>query len=146
MTLIETTSTTLTWAVLFLSLNPAVQSECQEEIDSILGSRMPTQDDAASMPYVSATILEIQRLSCTAFLSVSHRTTKDTEYEDRGRKYVIPKDSLVVSNLRRFLMDCKVFPHPDEFRNEEIQFKLVYQDSSGLISLKHCLLMLESNI
>lgn len=35
----ETTSTTLSWAVMYLALYPAVQKECKEEIDQILGGK-----------------------------------------------------------------------------------------------------------
>ena len=38
----ETTSTTLLWSVLYISLHPEIQQKCQEEIDEKLGSRSPT--------------------------------------------------------------------------------------------------------
>ena len=52
----ETSSTTLTWALLLLALHPDVQSKCREEIDRVLGSMPPKKEDAAKMPYVSATL------------------------------------------------------------------------------------------
>ena len=41
----ETTSTTLTWAILLMTLNPEVQEKCAQEIQSVLGSRLPSQSD-----------------------------------------------------------------------------------------------------
>ncbi len=69
------------------------------------------------MPYVSATVLEIQRLSFTPPSTLPHRITEDVEYTDyNGSNYVIPKGSFINSNLRKFLMDPEVFPEPHKFR------------------------------
>ena len=43
----ETSSTTLAWAILFMTLHPEVQEKVAQEITSHLGSRMPGQDDRA---------------------------------------------------------------------------------------------------
>ena len=43
----ETSSTTLAWAILFMTLHPEVQERVAEEITSHLGSRLPGQDDRA---------------------------------------------------------------------------------------------------
>ena len=43
----ETSSTTLAWAILFMTLHPEVQEKVAKEIASHLGSRMPGQDDRA---------------------------------------------------------------------------------------------------
>ena len=38
----ETTSTTLSWSVLYIALHPEIQQKCQIEIDEEIGSRPPT--------------------------------------------------------------------------------------------------------
>ena len=43
----ETSSTTLAWAILFMTLHPEVQERVAQEITSHLGSRLPGQDDRA---------------------------------------------------------------------------------------------------
>jgi cytochrome P450 len=42
----ETTSSTLNWALLYLSRDPDVQKKFQKEIDKVVGnSRLPSLDD-----------------------------------------------------------------------------------------------------
>ena len=41
----ETTSTTLTWACLYLSLYPEKQEKLREEISQVLGGKLPSLDD-----------------------------------------------------------------------------------------------------
>ena len=48
----ETTSTTLTWAMLYMVRYPEIQRKVQRELDMIVGvDRMPTMQDNASLPY-----------------------------------------------------------------------------------------------
>ena len=48
----ETTSTTLTWAVLFMVRYPEVQRKVQEELDEVVGlQRLPSMKDKAELPY-----------------------------------------------------------------------------------------------
>ena len=43
--------------------NPDVMKRCQTEIDDIIGRhRAPSMKDKVSMPYVEATLMEIQRI------------------------------------------------------------------------------------
>ena len=111
----ETSSTTLTWAVFYMALNPNVQDRCHQEIISVIGnSQPPSQDHKESLPYVQATLLEVQRLSATAPASLPHRATVDIPVLG----YTIPKDAKVICNLRRFMRDPKVFAGPEVFRPE----------------------------
>ena len=48
----ETTSTTLTWAVLYMVRYPQIQRKVQRELDQIVGTdRSPTMQDKANLPY-----------------------------------------------------------------------------------------------
>ena len=48
----ETTSTTLTWASLYMIRYPKVQAKVQEELDKVVGTdRLPTLKDRANLPY-----------------------------------------------------------------------------------------------
>ena len=48
----ETTSTTLTWAMLYMVRYPQVQKKVQEELDRVVGrNRNPTLQDRSYLPY-----------------------------------------------------------------------------------------------
>src|SRR5438034_8796541 len=47
----ETTANALTWSWYLLSRNPEVETKLHNEIDSVLGGRLPQVDDVASLPY-----------------------------------------------------------------------------------------------
>ena len=52
----ETTSTTLTWAVLYMVRYPRVQARVQEELDAVVGqNRRPAIADRANLPYTEVT-------------------------------------------------------------------------------------------
>ena len=102
------------WALLYISIHPDVQTKCQNEIDTVLGSRWPTKSDMEKLPYVMATIMEIQRCSCVAPGSLIHVATQDVKVD----QYVIPKNAELISNLRLFLRDPKSFPEPEKFNPE----------------------------
>ncbi len=104
-------STTLLWSVLFMAVNPKVQEKCQEEIDRVLGSRNPAISDMSQLVYVMATIMEIQRLSCTAPGSLPHRLSEDAQVNG----YSFSKGTIFMCNLTKFLRDPDVFTNPDQF-------------------------------
>lgn len=110
----ETTSTTLLWTVLFMAINPTVQEECQKEIDENLGSKTPAIEDMSKLPYVMATLLEIQRISRVAPSSLPHYLLKD--YVVNG--YNFKAGTMFLSNLENFLMDPQAFPEPNSFKPE----------------------------
>lgn len=57
----ETTSSTLTWAILFLVLHPDIQNRVRQETLDIVGrSEVPRLCHKKDMPFTEATIMEIQ--------------------------------------------------------------------------------------
>ena len=110
----ETTSTTLNWGMLYMVLNPDIQSKVREELDRVTGrSRMPTAADRSQTPYTEAVIHEIQRLGNILPLAVIHHTTSGGTLG--GGKYTIPKDTLIFCNLGAVLSDPEHFPDPKKF-------------------------------
>jgi len=64
----ETTSTSLSWAVLYMKRNPEVQEKMQTELDQVIGNnRAAAMKDKADLPYTQAVIMEIQRMANIGF-------------------------------------------------------------------------------
>ena len=70
------------------------------------------------LPYTHATILEVQRLSCTAPASLLHFATEDIEVKSGHQSYTIPRGARVLCNLRKFLLDPDIFEEPKKFSPE----------------------------
>ena len=69
----ETTSTSLTWAALYMVRYPEVQTRVQEELDRVVGvERLPSMKDKADLPYTEAVIMEIQRHANIVPMGVQH--------------------------------------------------------------------------
>jgi cytochrome P450 len=58
----ETTANTLSWALALLSAFPAARARLEEEVDSVLGGRVPAASDAAQLPWTTAVVNEALRL------------------------------------------------------------------------------------
>ncbi|XP_054715394.1 cytochrome P450 18a1-like [Uloborus diversus] len=112
---LETVTSTLEWAILFVVRHNEVQKRLQEEIDKVIGrDRSPELKDLSSMPYTEATILEVLRRANVIVLGNAHATLEDTELGG----YFIPKDSHVLPNLWAIHMDPELWDRPEEFRPE----------------------------
>ena len=109
----ETTATTLCWALMYLIHKPDVQQRLHQELDQVIGpGRLPELDDKKNLPYLEATITETLRLSSIAALSVPHKTTVDTTLQG----YSIPKGTTVLTNLWSLHHDPEIWDEPDAFR------------------------------
>ena len=69
----KNSSTTLLWLVMLMSLHPEVQTKCQKEVDNNLGEKLPTIDEMNNLPYIVATLMEVQRFSAVGQTSLPHR-------------------------------------------------------------------------
>ena len=99
---------------MFMILNPNVQEKCQTEVSDLIGTRSPSIEDAKDLPYVMATLLEIQRLAKVAPGSLPHILMKDTVVND----YHFSKNTMFIANITKFHMDPEVFPSPETFQPE----------------------------
>ena len=110
----ETTSTALTWSLLLMIRYPHVQSQVQNELDSVIGKgRLPALDDRACLPFTEAVIQEVLRYCCIAPLGLPHFVSSDVTTVDG--KYKIPKGTTIFANLCYIVNDPKVFPNPRQF-------------------------------
>ena len=79
-----------------MASNPHIQKRAQGALDAIVGpDRLPTFEDQASLPYITAIAKECLRWRSVVPLSVPHVTTQEDEYKG----YRIPKGSIVISNV-----------------------------------------------
>ncbi|KAF2158921.1 hypothetical protein M409DRAFT_71399 [Zasmidium cellare ATCC 36951] len=90
---------------------PQYQSVLHEEIDRVLGDRMPTFDDMPEMPVLRAFIRETLRWRPPVPTGIPHEVTQDDVYEG----YHIPKGSVIHPLEWSISRDPAVFPEPDDW-------------------------------
>ncbi|XP_049962656.1 methyl farnesoate epoxidase-like [Schistocerca serialis cubense] len=109
----ETTSNTLSFAILYMMRYPEIQQKVQAELDSVVGrTRLPSLADRSMMPYTEAVLMEIQRRVNTAPTSVAHRAVCDTELFG----YKIPKGTTILVSIWSVHMDKQHWGDPENFR------------------------------
>jgi len=97
----ETTSSSLTWAILFMVRNLDIQTKVREEILRLIGSnRVPSLKDRIDLPYTEATIMEVQRLANIVPKAVPHGTLNKSATVG---KFTIPKNHYVLASLTHVL-------------------------------------------
>ncbi|EEB95360.1 hypothetical protein MPER_05681 [Moniliophthora perniciosa FA553] len=76
--------------------------KAQSEYDSVIGgSRLPTIEDRASMPYIDACVKEALRWRVALPVGIARETAEDEEY----RGYFIPKNTLIIPNVWAMAQD-----------------------------------------
>ncbi|XP_051951817.1 cytochrome P450 2J4 isoform X2 [Xyrauchen texanus] len=111
----ETTSTSLSWSLIYLITNPEIQEKVQEEIDRVIGQlREPSIADRANMPYTDAVIHEILRLGDIVPLNGLRVAEKDTTLGE----CFIPKGTAVLPILHSVLFDENEWETPNKFNPE----------------------------
>ena len=117
----ETTFSSLTWFIHYMVLHENIQRKIQRELDTIVGKdRSPSWKDAQDLPYLNATLCEVQRASgmVTIFGTNAIRDTTIAGYD-------IPKGTFVAINLKKIHHDEREWPEPNEFKPER------FLDSDG---------------
>ncbi|EKM56473.1 uncharacterized protein PHACADRAFT_253615, partial [Phanerochaete carnosa HHB-10118-sp] len=108
----DTTVSAIHTFFLTMILFPHVQRRAQAEIDSVIGTdRLPSFEDRPNLPYVEGVFKEVLRWHPIGPLGLPHRLTQDDVYEG----YVLPKGTIVIPNIWKFLHDPEVYPNPSEF-------------------------------
>jgi len=120
----ETTSTTLTWAVLLMVRHPQAQSKVQSELDSVVGrARLPSLSDRPGLPYTEAVLAEIQRYANIVPQGVAHCSNRDVTVQG----VTIPAGTLVIPLMAELLKgsywkDGTQF-RPERFLDSDGNFK-----------------------
>ncbi|KAH8200030.1 hypothetical protein TruAng_005806 [Truncatella angustata] len=91
-----------------------VQRKAQEEIDRVVGDRMPVWSDLESLPYVRCMMKELWRWRPPVALGHPHVTTKDLEFKGM----LVPKGSRLHVNSWAIQHDPARHENPNVFRPE----------------------------
>ncbi|XP_066289133.1 cytochrome P450 2U1-like [Branchiostoma lanceolatum] len=106
----DTTTNTLLWSLLYMTLNPDIQDKVQQELDAVVGESQPTLSHRFQLPYVNACLLEVMRIRTLLPLGV-HATTQEVKVQG----YDIHEGTKVLMNLHSLHMDPAYWPDPERF-------------------------------
>jgi cytochrome P450 len=106
----ETTANALAWTWYLLSAAPDVESRMHDEIDRVLGERLPTAADLQKLTFVEQVITESMRLYPPAWI-IGRRAIEAYPVGD----YVLPPRTIVLLSPWLTQRDARFFPDPDRF-------------------------------
>jgi cytochrome P450 len=109
----ETTANALAWTWYLLSGAPEAEARLHEEVDRVLGGRLPTLADVPNLPYVEQVVTESMRLYPPAWL-IGRRAIEEFAVRD----YTVPARSVVVMSPYVLQRDARFFVDPERFRPE----------------------------
>ncbi|KAH7724312.1 Protein CYP-33C1 [Aphelenchoides avenae] len=111
----ETTSSTLSWAAVFLINNQGAQEKMHEELARVTGGdRLVTLADKPKLVFTNAVICEVQRMANLLAQNLRHRTTRAITVGG----YLIPEGTTILPQISMVLTDEKIFPEPHLFKPE----------------------------
>jgi cytochrome P450 len=106
----ETTSVTLTCALLLLALNPAWQQRVRDEIDGVLAGRAPTAEDLPSLPWTGRVVRETLRL-----FPAAHGVGRSTPEDQVLAGQRIPAGCWIEVSMWGVHHSPRVWPDPERF-------------------------------
>jgi cytochrome P450/ubiquinone/menaquinone biosynthesis C-methylase UbiE len=109
----ETTANLLSWTWFLLSQHPEVESRLHDELDDVLGGRVPTVDDLPRLVYTGMILNEAMRLYPPVW-AMGRRAIHDYELDG----YTIPAGSVVALNAYVMHHDPRFYPDPFRFDPE----------------------------
>jgi len=109
----ETTANSLSWSLYLITQHPEVESRLYEEIDSVLGGRLPKFDDYRSLRYTKMVFTEAMRLYPPAW-TIVRRALSDYEL----REYVVPAGADIFMSQYVIQRDPEYYPDPLAFKPE----------------------------
>lgn len=107
----ETTAAALTWAGWALAAHPEVARRAAEEVDRVLGGRVPGYADLARLPWLGMVVKEVLRLYSPSPGLLARRALEDVRIGD----YLLPKGSVVSIMSVIPHHDARWFPQPERF-------------------------------
>ncbi|KAF4615654.1 hypothetical protein D9613_012488 [Agrocybe pediades] len=92
--------------------HPEIMKKAQAEIDRVVGrDRLPQFDDAESLSYVKALVLETMRWRPTSPIGIPHSIISDDIYEGMH----VPEGSTIIANAYAMSKDEEYFASPEEY-------------------------------
>lgn len=109
----ETTALTLIYALNLLAEHPEVDDRLYQEIEAVLGDRLPTLSDLSDLPYARHVVTETLRLYPPV-----HAMVREAIEPDELSGYPIPKGALMVLPQWVVHRDERLYDDPLRFRPE----------------------------
>ena len=109
----ETTALTLSWAWYLLARNPEAERKFHDELDEVLGGRLPTMDDLPQLTYCEMIAKESMRLYPPAY-GLGREAIEECEIGG----FRVPAKSQVFMFQWVTQRDPRFFTEPDEFHPE----------------------------
>lgn len=110
----DTTAAGLTWVGWCLASHPEIAAKAMQEVDSVLGERVPTYADLPHLPYIGQIVRETLRLYPPAIGTFLRRAIENVEIG----AWKIPKGSLVAILSFVIHRDPRWYPNPMQFDPE----------------------------
>jgi cytochrome P450 len=109
----ETTANALTWTWYLLSQNAGAEALWREELDRVLGGRLPTVEDLPALRYTEMVLAESMRLFPPAW-GIGRRALRDVELGG----FVVPAGTVLALSPFVIQRDARFWPDPLRFRPE----------------------------
>lgn len=106
----ETTAAVLTWTFYLLAQKPEVVKRLQQEIDSVLGDRLPTMEDMRSLKFTMRVINESMRLYPQPPVLIRRALQ-----EDVFDSYTVPKGSDLFISVWNLHRSPTLWDNPNDF-------------------------------
>nr|GMD28546.1 cytochrome P450 CYP82D47-like [Ipomoea batatas] len=131
---IDTTTTTLIWALCLVLNNGDVLGKIRNELDNHVGrERHVNESDLNNLTYIQAVVKETLRLYPPGPLLVPHEAIEDCVVDG----YHISKGTRLLVNVAKIQRDPKFWSDPDAFKPERFLMEHKDVDVRGLASVIH---------
>lgn len=109
----ETTANAFAWTWLLLAQNPEAEALLHEELDRVLGGRMPTAEDVPQLVYTRMVFAEAMRVYPPAWI-VARLALEDCPLGS----FTLPAGALVLMSEWVTHHDARFYPEPERFLPE----------------------------
>lgn len=109
----DTTASTLSWTWMLLSQHPVVEAKLLQELQAVLGGRVPTIVDLPQLRYTEMIVLEAMRLYPPIWL-ISLQAVQDCEIGG----YPMPAGTLIFMSQWVMHRHSRYFDRPEDFNPE----------------------------